>query len=122
MARNLTASDRHRLIKLASTMPVGSPERKAILAGLSTRPKEAGLMESVSRGDFKKDALALLPRVDAEIADAMKAFAKEQVASWDHFIPDSDGRPEDFEAWFDELDMAVDAIKAWKRNLQKALK
>ena len=35
MARNLTASDRSRLIKLASTLPTGSPERKAILAGLS---------------------------------------------------------------------------------------
>ena len=35
MSRNLTASDRKSLIKLASTMPVGSPERKAILKGLS---------------------------------------------------------------------------------------
>lgn len=34
MARTLTASDRRSLIRLASTMPVGSPERKAILAGL----------------------------------------------------------------------------------------
>ncbi len=35
MARTLTASDRKSLIRLASTLPVGSPERKAILAGLS---------------------------------------------------------------------------------------
>ena len=34
MARNLTASDRKTLIKLASTLPKGSPERKAVLAGL----------------------------------------------------------------------------------------
>ena len=34
MARNLTASDRKSLIRLASTMPKGSPERRAILAGL----------------------------------------------------------------------------------------
>ncbi len=34
MARHLTASDRKSLIRLASTLPVGSPERKAILAGL----------------------------------------------------------------------------------------
>ena len=34
MARTLTASDRKSLIRLASTLPVGSPERKAILAGL----------------------------------------------------------------------------------------
>ena len=35
MARTLTASDRSTLIRLASSMPVGSPERKAILAGLA---------------------------------------------------------------------------------------
>ena len=35
MARTLTASDRKSLIRLASTLPKGSPERKAILAGLS---------------------------------------------------------------------------------------
>jgi len=40
MARTLTASDRKTLIKLASTLPVGSPERKVILAGLS---KQGGL-------------------------------------------------------------------------------
>ena len=34
MSRTLTASDRNRLIKMASTMTVGSPERKAILKGL----------------------------------------------------------------------------------------
>ena len=34
MARTLTAADRSALIRLASTMEKGSPERKAILAGL----------------------------------------------------------------------------------------
>ena len=35
MSRPLTAADRSALIKLASTLPKGSPERKTILAGLS---------------------------------------------------------------------------------------
>jgi len=35
MSRTLTASDRSALIRLASTLPVGSEERKAILNGLS---------------------------------------------------------------------------------------
>lgn len=35
MSRTLTASDRSALIRLASAMPSGSPERRAILAGLS---------------------------------------------------------------------------------------
>jgi len=34
MSRTLTASDRKTLIRLASTMPKGSEERRAILAGL----------------------------------------------------------------------------------------
>ena len=34
MARNITASDRRSLIRLASTMPVGSPERKTLLAAM----------------------------------------------------------------------------------------
>ena len=34
MPRSLTSSDRARLIRLASTMPSGSAERKAILKGL----------------------------------------------------------------------------------------
>jgi hypothetical protein len=37
MARNLTAQDRASLIRLASTLPVGSPQRKAILAGLTKK-------------------------------------------------------------------------------------
>jgi len=35
MSRTLTAADRSALIRLASTMEKGSPERKAILAGLN---------------------------------------------------------------------------------------
>ena len=35
MSRNLSASERSSLIRLASGLPVGSPQRKAILAGLS---------------------------------------------------------------------------------------
>lgn len=38
MSRTLTASDRRSLIRMASTMPVGSPERKAILVGLAKAP------------------------------------------------------------------------------------
>ena len=34
MSRTLTASDRSSLIRLASSLPAGSPERKTILAGL----------------------------------------------------------------------------------------
>lgn len=39
MSRKLTASDRKTLIRLASTMEKGSPERKAILGGLKKTAK-----------------------------------------------------------------------------------
>jgi len=39
MSRRLTAADRSALIRLASTLPVGSEERRAILAGLMDRPE-----------------------------------------------------------------------------------
>jgi len=38
MARRLTASDRASLIRLASSMPVGSPQRKAVLSSLGKTP------------------------------------------------------------------------------------
>ena len=66
MARTLTASDRKRLIKLASTLPKGSPERKAILAGLATRSKKA----SMSLADLKIELLEELDTFrDGEIAE-----------------------------------------------------
>jgi hypothetical protein len=39
MPKALTSSDRSALIRLASTMVVGSPERKAILAGMAKSAK-----------------------------------------------------------------------------------
>jgi hypothetical protein len=41
MSRTLTAQDRASLIKLASSLPSGSPERKAILAGLKNGVRES---------------------------------------------------------------------------------
>lgn len=65
MPRTLTASDRSRLIRLASTLPVGHPERKAILAGLNkqgatlrevkTVLHRAGLLNHCELGGRGKD-------------------------------------------------------------------
>jgi hypothetical protein len=38
MSRTLSASDRKALIKMAGSLPVGSPERKALLMGLAKAP------------------------------------------------------------------------------------
>ena len=40
MSRTLTAADRSALIRLASTLPAGSDERRAILAGLNKQSSE----------------------------------------------------------------------------------
>ena len=42
MSKTLTASDRAALIRLASAMPVGSDERRAILAGLNRTAAASG--------------------------------------------------------------------------------
>jgi hypothetical protein len=52
MPRTLTASDRRSLIRLASTLPAGSPERKAILAGLKKAGRKVSIHEyTPKRGD-----------------------------------------------------------------------
>ena len=45
MPRSLTAQDRSSLIRLASSLPVGSAERKAILAGLRKTSGEGASSE-----------------------------------------------------------------------------
>ena len=42
MSKSLTAADRSSLIRLASTLPKGSEERRAILAGLQKAALRAG--------------------------------------------------------------------------------
>ena len=76
MSRALTASDRSRLIKLASAMPTGSPERKAILKGLS---KSAGLPKSPSDAwDTYVGSQGVSEFMDGEddAEDAVAAYAK----------------------------------------------
>lgn len=46
MNRTLTAADRSALIRLASTLPEGSVERRAILAGLSKSALTAGTVRA----------------------------------------------------------------------------
>ena len=50
--RNLTASDRSALIRLASSLPAGSPERKAIFASLGKTAK--GYHSSTLADSLKK--------------------------------------------------------------------
>jgi len=66
MSRKLTASDRKTLIKMASTLPVGSGERRAILAGLN---KATALREGSNVRDLSRKAEALFYKHDLEEGD-----------------------------------------------------
>lgn len=54
MPRTLSASDRSTLIKLASSLPKGSPEKKAILAGLGKLSQDSLDLDLVTGGDKEK--------------------------------------------------------------------
>ena len=55
MSRSLTAQDRSSLIKLASSLPAGSPERKAILAGLGqTKKASTGKIRPFTKNDWRR--------------------------------------------------------------------
>ena len=65
MSRTLTASDRKNLIRLAAEMPKGSPERRAILAGLK-KAKLGKLWEKYEAdwdlaSALERDALSRFP-------------------------------------------------------------
>ena len=62
MARTLTSSDRSALIRLAASLPKGSEERRAILAGLKT----AG-------GDYLEDYVDFLAKQFPQLEDTAAA-------------------------------------------------
>ena len=64
MSRSLTASDRSNLIRLASSLPVGSAERKAILAGLHLQGADKSIDKSArgSRTAAKRGDIVFLSK------------------------------------------------------------
>jgi len=63
MPRSLTAQDRSALIRLASSLPPGSPERRAILGGLS---KASGDSQNNARSSVASGEVG--PKLSADIA------------------------------------------------------
>jgi hypothetical protein len=83
--RTLTASDRSALIRLASSLPAGSPERKAILAGLEPRGLAAvsGKATYVNALDNLADLAELVDNAQ-EIIDGFNLhYASKRVAGMD---------------------------------------
>ena len=70
MPRNLTAADRKSLIRLASTLPAGSDERKAILNGLAkTSRKDARKAVREAFAELKKTRMAYIDMIQARTED-----------------------------------------------------
>ena len=72
MSKTLTATDRKSLIRLASTMAVGSPERRAILAGLASagltaqaKPHKRAQIMVQSSGGAIVDLMLVTPASEA---------------------------------------------------------
>jgi len=108
MSRTLTASDRKSLIRLASTLPSGSAERKAILAGLK---KSASSKVAAMSSGVLADNLARLFMGDIRSAvRALSKFEGSSIVSSDPatYNRDFDGVSSDFykviRKWFPDLD------------------
>jgi hypothetical protein len=93
--RNLTASDRSVLIRLASSLPSRSPQRKAILAGLgrtSSNPAQVAfnLVNGIHKDNFGKSIKSLSdvldPRTEKALVDAVAKAIKEGMPTDDDFI------------------------------------
>ncbi len=74
MPRKLTASDRKTLIRLASTLPKGSEERRAILAGLSRKASRK------SGGHVGDSVKAMLEGAHRSTVDAQKFLSRNGVS------------------------------------------
>ena len=79
MSRILTASDRSTLIKMAAALPAGSPERKAILAGLRVAETPLEKQEFTHPKTKNKVKFKSLPKEEQEkIRSKMKGKSKSE--------------------------------------------
>lgn len=92
MSRTLTAQDRSSLIRLASSLPAGSAERKAILAGFMNLLR--------GRKDFKspREAVKILEKVITDLWGGSVKLTKKSDTSdnwlrWDFHFEDSSPKP-----------------------------
>jgi hypothetical protein len=109
MSRFLTASDRSSLIRLASSLPAGSAERKAILAGLA--------------GKTASDRMELFEEIEGQIARLRNQpdwkDVRAKIADALHILGRDEPRAEMEEA-FDQmmiaqraLDKAIQQLRMW---------
>ncbi len=134
MSRTFTASDRKRLIRLASTMPIGSPARYAFLVGLAkapvahrTRKNARAKLNGFEKSHIKamRDTLDRVERLVAKVTlnDASDAFSDMEKVSDVVSLFEGGGYtesgnlhfwnniPDDIEDGADDLQQAVEAAR-----------
>jgi hypothetical protein len=124
--RNLTASDRSALIKLASSLPEGSPEKKAILAALQGSSKAAS---GLSDFDYEvtseaKDYLFMLnDKARSELRPLLNKMLGMDNPRLKPFIKEIVAKYKEFTNLVDELEYSfekeLDAARALDRKSQR---
>lgn len=106
MSKSLNASDRTALIRLASTLPKGSKERRAILAGLKTAYFAAELSEDEQVKILEQVASHFERRygLDTEIEEEGVGLESPTLYAWDEG---------DEPAYRSTLDVSYDDINGW---------
>lgn len=136
---NLTASDRKALIRLASSLPKGSEERRAILAGLGSkrsskdparRAKDAldtlDELES-DRLEVTGDVLDVLNEIkrggtpSENPADRADSYFRKDLEDWLEVLRDQ-GRETVFADWRQELEDVQDLLHTAARGRLASLK
>ena len=86
MHRNLTANDRKNLIRLASELPKGSSERRAILSGLEKQarldPEVESHLEEVTGRSYSK-----LVKILSDMVKSDNRFADRFYELYDEMFP-----------------------------------
>ena len=104
MSRTLTAADRSALIRLASTMPVGSKERKAILNGL-----KGASTKSATRFPEPMGSTSLVEWAAQEAAEVL-------TKNWKRALKDDPGFSTDVMAH--DIDQVVESLNKWKSKIR----
>ena len=82
MARKQTASDRKALIRLASSMSVGSEERRAILAGLSKQAAYNGPVVVYFDHPSSRASSKTYPSPESAVKQVSALYPGRSVGGW----------------------------------------
>ena len=139
MSKTFTNADRSRLIRLASTLPTGSDERKAILVCLGKPTKTASQTHAESELYYTQNLLEVkVPEArerEAELRDLLGKYVEDGYGPYRGKLPtrkndpmirklvEEYGNPNKYEDWLEHLPVEVESnreeIAELKRDLRQ---